>query len=438
MKSEVKKLMGALFLLAIFGLCEFLVYYVYRTVCTPLSIFNFMWCIMPVFALLEVGGLIAPSFITICWICVAIISFNVSAFLFGASRKSHTMTILKKDSLVNWRSVEYRRGIIIFFNLLAIAYTMLYIGKSINILKNGGLAELRYQYLNTSQLGNIMSTKEALIYQWLCIPIYTVDALLFVLNIIAKKKDIMLTVFAIVGVVLRTLMSAERTGIFELVSFFIIAYILYPNKKKIKLSMSQKIAIIILSISLIYITSIRKIGDATLLENIIIYFAGPISYLNHIILNPSKFGIGKEYLLGQASLGFLINIVYIIIWFVFKFEYNGSEAIISSYTRYYLPITENESGNHMYTMMYPFLLDYGFIGIILGMAVMGIVASKLYLKANKKNNNPTRWLLCCIYVSYTLFYSLFEYRFVYPATFFIVLFVFIFSSKPKNARRTYE
>lgn len=420
-----KSLIAAIVFIMLFIMVEIWVHYTYKTFMVPATIYNVMWCLMPACASLSIGGLIVPSLQTVLVIITSVIIFNITTFIYTMSVKGHTRKSYKENSLLNWNCYRYNRKIFCFLNLLAIGYSMLFIEKSLTYLLRGGFVQLRYQYLNTSTLGNIMTTKQALLFQWICIPIFIVNVLIFAISIMGKKRDKIVTIFALLGVVIRILITGGRMAAFELVSAIALAYVLYPSKRRIKFSAMQKLVIVLLVVVLIYITSIRRIGDSTIFENIIVYLAGPISYLDNIVLNPEMFGIGVEKLYGQATFGFITNIVLIAAWFVLGIEYRGSEAIVSEYTKHYFYITETEKGNHMYTMLYPFLMDFGYVGVIIGMIFVAVLAAAVFLKANRNNLNPTRWLLYSLYISYALFFSLFEYRFVYPATFFIFLFIYV-------------
>lgn len=397
-----------------------------KTIYTPLTIFNFIWCIFSGLACTGVYGLYQPGVETIILFIIAIIFFNIAYYLALSSERGELCTFFKfvSDEL-------YKDKILFILNLIAFFISLTVLVKSVPVLLTSGFVQLRYYYLNTSTLGYLMTTRQALVLQWIVFPVYTVNQVLCAIAIIQRKKNILLYIYTVIGIANIVLISGGRSAVFKFVIFTFIAYFLTTGKKQIKLDMKQKVMLAAAVAIMIYITSIRSIGDSTILQNVAYYFLGPTVYFDNIVKNPELFGLDNIMWFGKATFGFITTVVEIVFSIITGSDYQGVDNILSKYSEIYYNFSDTAKGNHVYTMLYPFMLDWGYLGVPLGSFIIGFSTGFLYKKALQTGKNQFMWQCILVYFAFGIFYSQFEYRFLYPATFTTLVYILIITGHYK-------
>ena len=136
--------------------------------------------------------------------------------------------------------------------------------------------------------------------------------------------------------------------------------------------------------------------------------------------------VGEYYLWGQATLGFIVSVGWIVAKIFFGVDYAAADNVITGYTAVYYAISPKNQLNAMTTMMYPFLADFGYAGLVIGpafYATMVMLAERHF----KKHGNFSS-LCMMVYFFHTLILSMQTYVFFKPDLLFTILFLLLFTT----------
>jgi oligosaccharide repeat unit polymerase len=214
---------------------------------------------------------------------------------------------------------------------------------------------------------------------------------------------------------------------------------IFHSKKKSKISFSKLYKSLIIFIIVVfvisYISSFRSISTGyTQFDNIIIYYTGSIKYLDILLENYRNTLYFPNYGNGSISFGFVYNFFEIAKYILTGKEYMGGDYLVSSVTQNYYNISQVIKYNALPTFVYGFLRDFGYIGIIIGGALIGISTSfieKKYLSNKNSILNKSLYL----YLFYVLMQTVFTWEYIYSYTLMIIVFLIIFTIKFKKINR---
>lgn len=295
-----------------------------------------------------------------------------------------------------------------------------------------GFEYIKFQYSNVVG-ATLFSTSELLLFQWLVVPIYYVAFIVFSYDLSRMTLNKRALLFSIVGMVVIILVSGGRNSVFVFLVICAMGLFCSKERKSIwarlrDLPPAVKAAAVLAVLVLIYITQERSLSeDAGVLENVFFYFAGAIKYLDYILAHPEAFSIGDELFYGRGLFGFLINPIDLICSVVFGYDYQGTDSLISASASLYIPFSDELSGNALCTCIYPFIRDFGAMGIFIGPALYGALSSFVWGKAFPKDGDCSPcWKCIWIYFAYCLVFSEWRYTLIFPATgvaFFLIAIV---------------
>ncbi len=385
----------------------------YRTIVKSNILFTGMWCICAGISSLGLYGHFKPTPIIHLYSITAIFVFNV-VFILHNNKSKNSL-----DKTINIRG-EARLGIIYFVNLIAWLYFSQFVPKTFNIISIYGLRELR-QYAFDSAMG-LATTKQLLIIQWVIYPIFVATVLIAINYLVIGRKKFLLNVFALIDVALYTLMFGGRYLIVKVMMYYIFAFLIVKsvNIEKMK---NKKLSVMFIGtiiIAIIILTSQRNWGDTSFIENVVVYFTGSFTFLDVIL---SEFDWTNYPLFGMGVFGFIINLLYAPFALIFKLPYRGSNHIITQFTAIPRFISHTRKYNAMTTMLYPFIRDLGFIGIILGTSFLAWFISFAEKKFIKTNH--LFYLCLYVYLAFVLFDSVMSYQLLFPASGVTIGFLFI-------------
>ena len=95
-------------------------------------------------------------------------------------------------------------------------------------------------------------------------------------------------------------------------------------------------------------------------------------------------------------------------------------------------ISPSVNANAMSTIFFPFLMDWGYFGIIIGSILMALIFGYIENKSNKKYD--VRWIILSTYSYYFLYRTIFKYDGVSISFFFLIFFIFLFTSTENNRK----
>lgn len=423
--------------LAILVICNAL----YGSYCNPVSFYVIPWGGSTVLALSGLYGIYSPGDTTVTMILAAMIAYSVGCVFMHAVWQSHSIERIGRRATSINKSKRYNlafnlqlsaraSGLLYCLGILAIIYELFLASRTIPLLISGqSLSYIKYQYSNVAGT-TLFSTHELLLFSWVAQPILIAEMIYFACELCSHRTNWKTLVLSTVGCLLYITISGGRNLPFIFICILFIALILSSQLGGVlrwvrALSRPVKVIGGALIVAMIVVTEQRSLGqDASVLENVFFYFAGGIAYLDQILSNPGMFDLfNGQYLLGWATFGFIVNPVLIVASIVFRFDYIGSDSIISDAANVYLPFNDSLKGNALCTSLYAFLRDYGMSGSIVGPFLFGSMVGFVWEKSFGEGQSNSKWLPVCVYLMYCVLFSSWRYILVFPGA--SVLFVVI-------------
>ena len=348
-----------------------------KRIYSPIVLFNFWWGITIFISGFGFFGIYVPSVNTYLIMLVAIISFNFS-FIFILNRKESKKSFVPRKVNNEYYNIKTVFNCIIGMQLLVIAEL---IRRSINVLKllASGMdyERIRYEYFYSD---TIMSGYEHLIGNYLVTPIIYFSIILISLFFFEKQYNKLLMFTTIVCVGLFVFSSGERGIVLSFGLFMILAYFIQGRKIKINI-LKKAMLLILLAIFvyfLVYITIVRgTLADFhNVLCTVTLYFSAPYIFYEQL----SSYALQDNVLLfGGAFFGGILDT------FILGLRYIGLDistmsSYISRHNQMSLAVGNNLSYNAFPTMVYTFLYDFNYVGVILGPLLFGIIVTISYKK----------------------------------------------------------
>jgi hypothetical protein len=134
--------------------------------------------------------------------------------------------------------------------------------------------------------------------------------------------------------------------------------------------------------------------------------------------------------------GFIINLLLGPISFLLGFKYAGSDYLVTQVTANTLFISPSITYNALTTMLYPFLRDLGFIGVIIGTASLALFISSV----EKYFSRGRQLIFLCLYVylGFIIFNSIMVYQLLLPGAGVTIILIFLFINKDSPKKVTKE
>lgn len=362
----------------LFGFISLLSKCVFGTIKNPISVFCLLWCLIGIGSNATFYDYYEPSMIVNIMIFIGCI---IAFIIYGFSLQGYRQKIFVDEIRLEDEEINIDRIIVV--NLLGIGLIVPYLVRSLKVLALGGFAILRAQDVIDSGFYAILNDS-------IIRPVFvatTVLAIVYSFSNAKKKKKILLIVLVIIANIEQVALSAGRSALVGFAFYLLIAVvafhgrnirnILYRGRKYICLG-------IVAAIVVLKITAQRNMSsdeNMLLYNTYVYYFSGP-SYLTQLIRNVTEYGPGGKLLYGGASFGFLTNIFSDIMIFITGKAQGSLYLLGSVITNKQYNVGTHTSINAMYTCFYPFLIDYGWMGIIICpifiAVVSAIVTKRLY------------------------------------------------------------
>lgn len=180
----------------------------------------------------------------------------------------------------------------------------------------------------------------------------------------------------------------------------------------------------------IILTNLRNWGNTSFIENVVIYYTGSFTFLDVIL---SEFDWTTSPLFGTGMFGFIINFIHALFALIFEVPYNSSSCqVITHFTGIPRFISPTVKYNAMTTMLYPFIRDFGFVGIIMGTSFLAWFIS--FVENKFKKSNSLLYLCLYVYLAFVLFDSVMSYQLLFPASGVTMGLLFIFIKSVKKGR----
>ncbi|MBE6544325.1 MAG: oligosaccharide repeat unit polymerase [Ruminococcaceae bacterium] len=401
----------------------------------PTDVFSVIWCIFAATASLGVLGYYPTNFTTNMMIIVTILVFNGAFILFyGLGNKNYNSISDKKETDI-LKNTHINFWVMIGLNVVSWAVSLPYLKNTIRVILTEGFEALRYYTYQYGEDGNlvnqIVSTNAQLFFTWIVLPVFTATmAITGVLLMIKHKHRVVFLAVSIIDAFVYVALFGGRGIILKLVSLILISAIITGEKKPLQFIVKHKALLAVVSvlfIVLVWLTLQRSFAGMSVLENIYAYVAAPFIFLQTVL---------EEYpltttptLWGTATIGGIVSVIGIVGKIFFGVDFAAPENTIPLVTGGYLQIGEGITFNSMTTMIYPFLRDYGYAGIVVGPAIFAMAVA--FVCRNYEKNRTLRGLCIFVYLFHTVIFSVQNYTFFKLEAWMILVFIFVFTTKVK-------
>lgn len=433
-------MIGALSLIVISTGALIIAFSFFNSLYNPVTLYVAPFAVCALLAATGLFGIYQPADTTLIIIALSIVGFSIGTVMSKDLFNKASSVDSSENGLTDFDSNSLNVDKILFILCsIATLISIFFLSKTIPQLLSGqGLEYVKFQYSN-AEGATLFSTRELLLFQWVITPIYHVAFIVFSYHLSKLQLNLTALLFSVIGMAVIVLVSGGRNSVFVFLVICLMGVLCSEDRKSIwaiirKLPSAFKIAVIVAVVVLVYITQERSLSDDSgVLENVFFYFAGAIRYLDYILAHPSIFSIGSEPFFGQCLFGFLVNPINLVCSILFGYDYQGTDSIISNAAALYIPFSKELSGNALCTCIYPFIRDFGFLGIFIGPILYGVLASFVWGRAFPKNANGLPvWKCIWIYFAYCLVFSEWRYTLIFPATgfvFFCLMIVFIVAQR---------
>lgn len=408
----------------LFGFTLILSKYVFGSIKNPISVFCLLWCLIGVGSNAAFYDYYEPSILVNFMIFIGCI---VAFVVYGLSLQGYHKIFFINELCLDNEDVKIKRVIVV--NCFGIAILIPYVIRSLKVLALGGFAILRSQDVIDSGFYAILNDS-------VIRPVFTattVLAIVYSFSNAKRREKILLIVLSIVANVEQVALSAGRSALVGFAFYLMIAVvvfygrnirnILYRGRRYICLGM---IAVLVV----LKITSQRNMSsdeNMLLYNTYVYYFSGP-SYLTQLIKNVTEYGPGGKLLYGGASFGFLTNIFSDIMIFITGKAQGSLYLLGSVITNNQYNVGAHTSINAMYTCFYPFLIDYGWIGIVICPIFVAIVSTIV----TKRLYNDKSIFNASLYVYwiYVIIRTVFKWDLVNLDMTVVIVILYFFTKRP--------
>ena len=389
--------------------------------------FVFMWTTCLSFCCLGLYGLNKPSLVVVLLSCISMLIFTLVTFIrLPVLTFGKTISVQQEMGYFEFRAPTGKL-ILYVLNIMAYAFSIPYLKKSLSILFSKGLYFLREAAFSGS--GGIGSTAVLMLFQYIVSPLFLATIIVTAIDIFDRRVRPMAIVISVLDVILYTVLFAGR---FTLLNFVVIILFVAIDTGRIKsvwglIVKHKKIVFFVglFVIGLIVLTSLRSTN--TVFKSVYVYFAGSFAYLSYLIDN----SIGTNlYLCGRIFFGFLYNSVYTFLTVFFNVDYNGSNNIITQLTQHMVPIGGGNYYNSLGTMLHDFMADFGVYGSLVGVFLYAIICNYIEKLTTIKNTYFIRALY--YYLVLSIVFSVLSYQFRGPGALFYIAFLYLFCHQKRE------
>lgn len=398
------------------------------------SVFTIVWCVCASLASLGVAKLYPPSFETHLATIISIIVLNV-AYLFTYSRTKRQQ---KPVELTTGITGQFNMKLVLTLNILAWLYCLSLLPRAISMITRYSFSDFRAFAFSAST--DYASTAQLTIVQNIVQPIFTVTALAAIVSIVCSKQSTRsLIILVIINSILLTLITAGRSSITEILYFSFFALLVSNHKLlgivKLTFKRYRKMSVFVIAaiLAALILTNLRSGTGSSAINQLLLYHCGPFSFLSELIKRAPWEG---ALLYGKAMFGFIVSIFYMAATLIFGFEYGGGEYFVTQITSIRQVIGDGVSFNALGTMIFPFLMDFGWIGVLIGPAFCGFVIASIERWFYRSR---TLVSLCIyIYILQNTFSLVKNYYFFAPSAGFTVILIYYIINNKKRKKKQLE
>lgn len=392
------------------------------------SIFCFIWGITGIFSNMGLYGVYLPSGIVNIAMLLGIAVFAIVYSALSRNRKINAQYISEMQCEIKYK-------IVYIINVLVFIYIIPFFIRALVIIRTEGFMYLRsIAGIESYEMG--ATSLSNLILQAFCYPAIIATFIIGCILIFqGNKKSIKIIIISFINLTLYCLTNAARNGFIVLIVIFVVCYVKYyrtQRKENVQVISKKErflsflIACICIAI-LLWISNERSSdGDSIIRTAYLYYFGGP-AYLSQLLDNLLNYKINSTLLFGVSSFGFVWNIFALVLNRIGFSIVNSDFIINSTLACRSLTVGSGVKLNAMSTIFFPFLMDWGYLGLIFGPILFAIFSNIIDKKTYWKNS--IRWHAIEVYWFYVIYRSVFKWEGVSVGFFFVLFFIALFTKR---------
>lgn len=383
----------------------------YKGILNPVTIWATLWSVIGILSNMALFNYYKPSDYVNNVIIIGILIFSLFSMIYAIIHKKNCSKTLKPDDIIN--NIDIRVFIII--NIIAVIIEFPFFIKAVKILIGNGfnLAYLR-GVLTDSENGIISGGLISILRDSGVKNVFTLSAIYATILIITNSKykyKKLIIYIAVIEMIEYSITNAARLYLLNFIIYIVIAIFLLNGKKIISFISENKTIIESLVVLIIFglILQNLRASDMSILKTLYIYFCSGPSYLTQL-LNDSNISIhiNQDYYLGTVTLGFISNIYYYLKTAFTGINDSTVKLIASTITIKQYFVGESTYINATCTCFYPFLVDWGNMGVVIGPLISAYITCYFYRKMKIKSDVGS--MTICIYVFWAMCYTIFKWN----------------------------
>ena len=395
----------------LYGMMLMLSYNKFHRVVNIISVFSGIWCIFGSISSLGLYEVRKPALLIHIYGWIFVVVVDLFFLLFSTNRLLCINKNIKDTVIDTSRARKLQMLSFVLVIPLALKVVTLFV-------EEGSLAAIRQMYFS----GTIFSS----MYQDLLLrtmPMAFLEALIIYFALYSFETwQYKYLLYALLDTLFVTLINGGRYTFLLLLYSIMILWMTGGTKfleKNIIRKYKKKINKIIIAIVIVmFIITINR--GQKIIENILLYFSGSLSYLDYIIEYPSQFAL-NEKLYGYLTFAAVTEPIVLLLKVLGLTTRKVPSYEFNIYCQKYYNIGAGSKPiliNANTSVIYYFLRDFGTIGVIIGAIFIGWLLVKSY---NKWQRGSRFWGLIFIYSGNVAFNSIMTYQLIGPTPFFIVI-----------------
>lgn len=403
----------------------------YKTIFKPNILFTLLWVAGAILINNNFAGVLDIDDRTNIHIIIALISFNVSYFLFCKKRTIR----LNREELCSMLNIRPLWNKILLINFGMVAVCLPYFFKMVRIMLIDSFYQVRVDAYN---YGNV--------YELICskiinLPMFAFFNILLIISTLklalGERNNLKLYLLMIFDVIFFSIITGSRNYIAKPFIYFAIAFAFIHVVSESKIRIKPQIVIFGMVIFVILDRAIkaRSLHGLSPIENIVIYLFGGIAYYDKIMFS-GVFGAENAIpLYGQGMFGWIVSPFFYIVSLLGLTPDYVAESVIGRVSSQGVYISNMYNFNALTTSLYPMWRDFGEFGIALGMVVFAIFVShyrnKLFRTFNQKNLLIYFSFLCAV-SECTQYYEPMFIRFSIQIVLIMIVWRYMRSQRPEK------
>ena len=357
-----------------------------------------------------------------------LLMFNI-AYLVFRKKSDLDDRILALKLVTSIDDIKKNISILKILSIICWLVTIPLLIKSIPILMNSGMSTLRHIVYSDN---SIYTTFDMMLIQYLARPLYSITIILSAIMLAVKKYDKPLFIITLINAIMYSLLTSGRALFMQMVLFVGLSiWFFHGNNigKLIKTYRKIIIPITIVLVGILWVSSLRINRSYGVIGEFFIYMTGSIPYLSLLI----ESGKVEFYsLFGKAYFGFVLDSIRLILRFI-GFNVVLSSQTISELTLDSLYVSPTIAINAIASTLLDFLLEAGFIGVILGGIISGIIAVSAENYYYKRMTIFS--FILFLFIMQIMFFSIQLYGLGKVNTFISLLLIIVFIYKPQKKNK---